>query len=340
MMLVRPVEQNDLPALADLAQRAAVGAAWGHRMPATPQLLQRAVAKSLASFAEQVEQPGDQAYLFVLVTEAGIVGCATLTALAGTAGTCFVFRRDRLRQLSMDLEMRHDMQAVTMCSALSGHSHLSACYVEAGADAAFLLSRARLLFAAAAPQRFAERFAASLPGVCDDQGGSPFWDALGRHFFERDLRQTEALLDGARDHPAMVEMMPHYPVYLALLPAAAAEAVGRTHASAADVLGSLVDEGFAPHDYAGLFDGGAVLHGHRDTLRSTAAPLRRRVGGEARPGPAQSRRYLVASGAGQDFRAIIAHCWPAPGDVLLDLPLESMRALGVQSGDAVFGAAL
>jgi arginine N-succinyltransferase len=272
MHLVRPAQAGDLEALAALSALSGTGAGVAHRMPAGRAALARAIADSGAAFAADIESPGAQTYLFVLARAEGgaIDGCATLQALAGADTPWFAFRRHVLRQVSADLDMAHEMRALTMCSDLSAHSHLAARYVRPGTDAqaVALLVEAPLRYAAAAPQRFAGDFFASFGGL----PASPFWDALGGNFFDRSLEEVETLCGGARQHPALVEMMPHYPVYLDVLPAAAQGAVGQCAPSALPFLRAFMAAGFEGGRYAGLFDGGPILHANAARLAARGRP--------------------------------------------------------------------
>lgn len=332
MQVVRPVEYGDLDQLVALGELSAPGPGGAHCMPVGRVALEQAVAASLSAFDTNVTEAGDQTYWFVLADSDGgkIAGCASLTALAGARATYFAFRRDVLRQASVDLSMSHDMPALTMGSDLSRHSHLGACYVRPGtaAEAVSLLARARLLYAASAPHRFGGHFFATLPGYSDGPR-VPFWDAVGAHFFGMPIAQADALLGATRNHPAMVEMMPHYPIYLDLLPADAQEALGRCQPAAASVRDALMHEGFEGGRYAGLLDGGALLHARREQLRSFGAE-RRDVGAIA--AAAGSASHIVASGRGAGFRALLA----GPGDrPCASLNAQHKRALALDSGEQV-----
>ena len=52
-----------------------------------------------------------------------------------------------------------------------------------------LLSFARLLLIAADPKRFGPKAMAEIRGWTDEEGRSPFWDAVGSKFFQMDYRQ-------------------------------------------------------------------------------------------------------------------------------------------------------
>jgi hypothetical protein len=157
----------------------------------------------------------------------------------------------------------------------------------AGLEAA-LLSRARLLYAVLAPHRFGDRFFVPLAGVTDDDGQSPFWDALGRKFFKMDFLDAERVIGGARNRTLIVELMPHYPVYVPLLPGPAQAAMGQIHPSGQLAFDLLTEEGFEADEYIDIFDGGPILQAHKNALRSFRGSMvrawrprtsRRRAGG-------------------------------------------------------------
>ncbi len=305
--VVRPVAMKDIPALEVLARQASRGV---HTLPRTPENLQRAVKRSLDSFAAQVEFQGEESYMFVLedTASAEVLGSATIFATAGSNGTYFAFRNDVVQQVSRDLGISHNVHALSLCSELTACSQLSSFFVLDGAAtvAATLLSRARLLFAALAPQRFGDRFFVSLAGVSDEKGQSPFWDALGRKFFQMDFLDAEHAVEGARNRTLIVELMPHYPVYVPLLPAAAQAVLGQIHPQAELPFALLTAEGFAADEYIDIFDGGPILLAHRDSLRTVQQARRCRVQLSSQPAQ-EGAPWLVCNAQQQQFRALTVH---------------------------------
>lgn len=336
MFVVRPVALSDVPALEALASVATPGV---HTLPRTRKTIEASVERSIASFEARPDIPSDESYFFVLESRGGaIAGTASIAATAGASGTFFAFRNDVLHQVSRDLNISHSVHALTLCSDLTSCSQLSSFYLRSrrqdGNEAA-LLSRARLLFAAAAPQRFSEKFFASMAGITDADGRSPFWESLGRKFFNMDFLEAERMIEGARNRTLIVELMPHYPVYVPLLPGDAQAAMGQVHAEGELPFVLLSDEGFQPDEYVDIFDGGPILQAHRNALRSFAHSMRRTVSGKRGGAGAPVGSYLVANAREQNFRAVVAECH-APEmseDVMLDM--QVMRALEVVDGDAV-----
>ena len=233
MFIVRPVAASDIPALVELASGLTQGV---HTMAKTPAAIERAVEQSLRSFASPSDISGEENYLFILenASNGQLIGSAAIAASAGSKGTFFSFRNDVIQQVSRDLNISHSVHALTLCADLTSYSQLSSFFVRRDHHAqpeAALLSRARLMFAACMPERFSDNFFVSLAGYTDAQGHSPFWEALGRKFFQMDFLQAERLVEGARNRTLIVELMPHYPVYVPLLTGAAQAAMAtRPHA--------------------------------------------------------------------------------------------------------------
>ncbi|MBC7500342.1 MAG: arginine N-succinyltransferase, partial [Herminiimonas sp.] len=273
MSLARPAAAADIPALVALAAEPAPGV---RTAPVSAAAIERAVERSIASFASAARIRGEETYLFVLESpiDGSVIASATISATAGATGPFFAFRNDVIHQVSRDLDISHSVAALTLCSNLTGYSQLSGfalrCPHRTEPQAA-LLSRARLLFAATAPHRFGERFFASLAGVTEDDVRSPFWDALGKKFFKMDFAAAERVTDGTRNRALIVELMPHYPVYVPLLPADAQAAMGQVGADSELPYRLLTEEGFTADEFIDIFDGGPILCAHRNALRSFSA---------------------------------------------------------------------
>jgi arginine N-succinyltransferase len=334
MFVVRPVCTADIPALEALAATVTPGV---HTLPRTPASIAHMVERSIASFASRPASPGEEAYCFVLESAHGaLAGTATIAATAGAHGTFFSFRNDVIQQVSRDLGISHSVQALTLCSDLTGDSQLSGFYLRnrrhAGSEAA-LLSRSRLLFAALAPHRFSDRFFAAMAGMTDAESRSPFWEALGRKFFQMDFLEAERIVEGARNRTLIVELMPHYPVYVPLLPAAAQAAMGQVHEQGMMPLRILAGEGFETDKYIDLFDGGSILQAPRNALRSFCQVLSRTIATGDEGGAKVA--CLVAVAREDNFRAVVVECAPPDLSGSVALSEAAMRRLDVTHGETV-----
>lgn len=338
MFVVRPVELTDIASLEELAAATMLGV---HTLPKTREKITASVERSIASFRAHVDIPSEETYMFVLedTSTRAIAGTAAIHASAGSNGTYFAFRNDVIQQVSRDLNISHSVHALTLCSELTAYSQLSAFYVSnresAGLEAA-LLSRARLLFAVLAPHRFGDRFFVPLAGMSDNRGQSPFWDALGRKFFKMDFLDVERLIGGARNRTLIVELMPHYPVYVPLLPGDAQAAMGQIHPDGELAFRLLTEEGFEADDYIDIFDGGPILQAHKNSLRTFSGSMVRRVA-RAEPGASNEApvTYAVAASNEQNFCAITVACPPVEASDKVRLPAAAMEALMAAAGDNV-----
>jgi len=338
MYVVRPVESADVDALEALLAASTPGV---HTLPRTREKIAALAERSQASFAAHVDIPSEETYLFVLenVETRELAGTAAIHASAGSNGTYFAFRNDVIQQVSRDLNISHSVHALTLCSELTAYSQLSGFTIRhrdsAGLEAA-LLARARLLYAVLAPHRFGDRFFVPLAGVTDDAGQSPFWDALGRKFFKMDFLDAERVIGGARNRTLIVELMPHYPVYVPLLPGPAQAAMGQIHPDGQLSFDLLTAEGFEADEYIDIFDGGPILQAHKNALRSFSGAMVRRVATQDYPpaAPEAMVNYAVA-GSERNFRAIVVPCAPAESGDALCLPAWAQQALRVAPGENV-----
>jgi arginine N-succinyltransferase len=198
-----------------------------------------------------------------------------------------------------------------------------------------LNSRGRLLFLANHPERFADAVVVEVVGYSDEAGDSPFWDAVGRNFFDMNYTEAERLC-GLKSRTFLAELMPHYPIYVPLLPDEAQEAMGQVHPRAQITFDILMREGFETDHYIDIFDGGPTLHARTSGIRSIAqsrvAPVRLAV--EPVEPSKGGRPYLVSNGQLQDFRAVVAELDWVPGKPVT-LSVAAAEALGVGEGASV-----
>lgn len=345
MFIVRPAASADIPALLELASGLTQGV---HTIAKTATAIERAVELSERSFASQIDIAGEECYLFVLekvlenANSNQIIGSAAISATAGSNGTFFCFRNDVLQQVSRDLNISHSVHALTLCADLTSYSQLSSFFVRRDHQShpeAALLSRARLMFAACFPERFNDHFFVSLAGYTDAHGHSPFWEALGRKFFKMDFLEAEHQVNGARNRTLIVELMPHYPVYVPLLSGDAQAAMGQVHPESEVPFNLLAQEGFAADEFIDIFDGGPILQANKYALNSFVHGIKLRV--EAVQAELQTElpgshvKYLIATIRSSDFRATIITCAALELQQTVGLSMAVLQQLKLSAGDFV-----
>ena len=333
-LILRPCRISDLPSVERIAAASAVGIT---SLPPDREKLYDKIRNSTHSFAAEVDVNGEEQYFFVLEDTAGgkIVGTSGIVASAGFHDRFYSYRNEIIVHASQELGVSNKIHSLHLCHDLTGLSLLTSFYI----DPAFnksrwpqLLSRGRMLFIAEHPERFADKLAAENPGVCDDSGRSPFWDAVGRRFFNMDYPQAEQL-SGGRSKTFIAELMPQYPIYVPLLPADAKLAIGQLNPVAELPFSILLEEGFEADTYIDIFDGGPTVEARISTLRSIAGNRRLRVT-RATPPPGVKQAYLIANTAVEEFRATIAEL-VVTNDESLSIAPELADRLEVADGDDV-----
>lgn len=334
MLIVRPARTADLD---QIERMAANTYPMLHSLPADRDKLADKLAKSLHAFGEDVAIPGEEAYCLVLEDpETGrLHGTASMVASAGFSGPFYAYRNEVIVNASHELKINNRVHALTLSHELTGYSQLSGFCIDpelANTNAPQLLSRARLLFMAEHPQRFAEDLVSVLPGISDEKGASPFWEAVGRKFFGLDFLQAE-FLSGARDTTFIAELMPHHPLYVPLLSEAAQQVMGQVHPRSTLPFAILSDEGFEADRFIHIFDAGPVMTAKRGLCRSVAGSARR----EIFVGSQEASLWLwhlVCNTDSAEFRAALVRL-PADMPERIALDARTAALLDVESGDEV-----
>jgi len=349
--VLRPSRLADLPALERMAAASAIGIS---SLPPDREALRERLQRSARAFASDAADLGaDAHYLFMLEDRARageLIGTCGIAACAGGGDRFYSYRNEFMVHASPALGVRNRIHTLHLSHDLSGTTLLTGFYIEPAYErgpAAQLLSRARLLFIHRFAERFSDLIAAEHPGLADDGGRCPFWDAVGRRFFNLDYPEAERLA-GGQGRAFLAELMPQSPIYVPLLDEATQWAIGQLHPVAEVPFAILQDEGFDAETWLNVFDGGPTTEGRLPLLATVAQA--RHVGvtlrGTAGEGGAW---HLVASRRLEGWRASLlpldatANAVPltdadaaalglAAGDVLLVSPLQ--QALGGREGSA------
>jgi arginine N-succinyltransferase len=333
MLVLRPVEQTDLPQLQQLARDSLVGVT---SLPDDSERLREKIAGSCASFASAAEANGPENYFFVLedLDDHSLRGCSEILATAGFDEPFYSLRNRHFTSASRELNIEHGVPALSLCHDLNDHTLLRGFHIDAAlvrTPFSELLSRARLLFIAAHAPRFAEAVITEIVGYSDEAGNSPFWDALGKHFFDLPYVEAERLC-GLQSRTFLAELMPQYPIYVPMLPQAAQDCIGRIHPDGQEAFDILEREGFETNSYIDLFDAGPTLYARTSNIRSIARSQTATV--QQQPQIDARGRYLLSNDALHGFRAIMAELDFQP-DQPLPLTPAMCAALNVTDGSPI-----
>ena len=331
MLVIRSARLSDLDALIEMAHQAGSGMTT---LKPDPEMLGQRLATAEASFAQTIA-PEARDYMFVLehTQDQRIAGVCAIKSAVGLTEPFYNYRIGTLVHCSRELDVFTRMETLYLSNDLTGSTELCSLFLLPQYRAGFngkWLSKSRFLFIAQFQQLFTEKIIAEMRGYQADDGTSPFYEGLGRHFFKMDFNHVDGLTALGKKS-FIAELMPRQPLYVAYLPDDAQEVIGQVHRSTLPARKLLEQEGMHYEGYVDIFDAGPVLQGRAAELRA----VRDSVLGTAAQGTAQADGdpVLVSNTKLDDFRMILAH--GCGGEATVALGARELQLLHCQPGDEV-----
>ncbi|KVL16803.1 arginine N-succinyltransferase [Burkholderia sp. MSMB1826] len=333
MIVVRVVQTGDVDALVSLAQETGPGLTTFK--PDRDALAAR-IERSRRTL-EGRAAPGEAGYFFVMEDSktGDIAGVCGIETQVGLEQPFYNYRVSTVVHASQELGVWTRMSALNISHDLTGYAEvcslfLSPRYRTGGVGG--LLSRSRFMFIAQFRDRFPERICAELRGHFDEDGTSPFWRAVGSHFYQIDFNAADYLSSHGRKS-FLAELMPRYPVYVDLLPQDAQDAVGLTHRDTLPARKMLEAEGLRYQNHVDIFDAGPVLECHVNDLRTVRESVVVPVAIGVPDARDDAPKSLVSNTSLNDFRVGVAPGVVANGSFVLSA--DDAVALDVKAGDPV-----
>jgi arginine N-succinyltransferase len=335
MYVIRPITLDDLPALLDLTGQTGFGLTT---LPHDEKLLRRRIKHSLRGFKELTDDdaPIGETYLFVLehLPTGQICGTCGVASKVGGYEPFYAYRIQTSIHQSEFLHVRKEIQTLHLVQMHSGPCEIGSLFLDPrhrGGGNGRLLSLSRFLFMANYPAYFDPMVIAEMRGVVDDRGHSPFWEAVGRHFFDVEFPTADYL--SMVNKGFIADLMPKHPIYVPLLPKEAQAVIGQVHTDTRGAIRILQDEGFECCDMVDIFEAGPVVRCRRDQVRSIRESRTGRVERLADV-PTDASELFVVANCRENFRAATSRlATNASGHVTL--PAHVAAALGVTVGDPV-----
>jgi len=329
-MIVRPVRTADLPALIDLARTTGAGLTT---LPANEERLAHRVGWAEKTFTGKAER-ADADYLFVLENDAGqVVGISAVAGAVGLREPWYNYRVGLTVCASQELKIHRQIPTLFLANDLTGNSELCSLFLRSDHRTGLngrLLSKARLLFIAEFRESFGDKVIAEMRGMSDEQGRSPFWESLGRHFFKMEFSQAD-YLTGVGNKAFIAELMPKFPLYTCFLSEDARNIIGRVHPDTEPALAMLKGEGFSYQGYVDIFDAGPAIEAETAKIRAVrdSQALVLAIG---TPGD-DATSFLIHNRKREDCRITVGAARLAAGTLVVD-PLTAKR-LQLSVGDQV-----
>lgn len=327
--VVRAAGSHDLEALHALARSAGLGMT---NLPSCRDKLAALLSGSAASFAGQ-DARGHSQLLLVLELDGEVVGTGCIFPSVGGDWPFYSYRIGRLRQSSQALGKTIENTLLTPVNDYDGSAEVGGLFVRPGLRGVAggrLVARSRYLFIAEHRGWFGDRVVSELRGFQDENGCSPFWEAVGKRFYGLEFADADRISVGPGKQ-VIADLGPKYPIYLNLLSPEAAAAVGQCHPDGARAQALLVEEGFRFEGCVDIFDGGPTMVADIDDLKAVRDSRAATVVDIApcEDGP----EMLVAAGHAAGFRASRGRLWLTDEGVVLSPDLAGL--LNVHVGDRV-----
>ncbi|MCJ9429726.1 arginine N-succinyltransferase [Kordiimonas marina] len=331
MFVVRPARMEDIDGLLELAKKTGTGLTT---LPDHRSSLEKKVTESLVAFSAPVGLTDKRSYLLVLedVKKGVIAGTSALISGVGLDQPFYSYRILHVTQVSHDPELRVDTEILQLSNDFVGTTEVATLFLDPDyrvGKLGKLLSKARYLLMAAHPDRFSDAVISEIRGWIDDKGNSPFWEAIGRHFFQMDFKTADEI-NGRGNSQFIADLMPKFPIYRALLPEAARNVIGKPHDSARPAIKLLENEGFRFSGAVDIFDGGPAYEVHRRGIWTVRKSIGGTLGGTVE-GEGHDPKHLACNPSLENFRVVLTNV--IEGSSGQWMPYEAAQLLELNEGD-------
>ncbi|NGX61469.1 MAG: Arginine N-succinyltransferase [Chlamydiae bacterium] len=314
--VIRPARIEDLPSLLALEEEAEPGVT---SLSFRSETLERRLIDSKKAFSTFGNQAGH--YLFCLEVEKEVVGMCGIVSQLGEKDPFFAYELQEEEGIPLLAFTRIETRPTEVGSLFLQETYRRK-------NLGKLLSFSRFLFLDSFPACFSNQVMAQLRGV-NQNGVSPFWDAIGAQFIPLSFSEADALR--AKSPEIIEERFPKHPIYLSELPKEAQEVLGHVHPSTLPALHMLEKQGFQRSSYFDLFDGGPHLYSRReqiDLIKKTQKGVVKEISEKV-----ENREEGVISNTKKEFRAVLTS-FSQEGEEI-QLPSEAAYRLQVQVGDPI-----
>lgn len=321
-----------------------------YNLPGDPVYIRRLLEISRDSFQGRLPRSTAK-YLFVLESvpfpgvpgllvpgtpgNGTVVGCSLIIAKHGTPGHPHLwFALDKITKRSRTLGIRRSHHVLRLGFTENGPTEVGGLIVLPGyrrhvERCGLQISFVRFLYMAIHPARFEPKVLVEYRGAMGTGNTSIFWDRVGRVFTGLPYPKADRL--SVTNKEFIRSLLPHEPIYCALLPTAVQHAIGAVHPSAQRAAGLLQRIGFRPIRQIEPFDGGPYYTARRREIRLIRGTHSLPVAASRRKTGAS---FLVGTERGGAFRAVVAR-----GKIVKDwlfLGQRSLKLLHVCEGEKVY----
>lgn len=306
MLIVRPAIAEDGEALLRLAAQAGLGFT---SLAVSEEALLERLQRSVDTFGSKAERRPTDIYMLMLEDDdtGEVVGLSAVKGMIGVKDPFFNFRILKIAQNSNVVARRFDMDVLIMVNDYGGSTEVGSLFVSSesrGGGAGRLIAQSRYMLMATEPERFGDQVISELRGHVEPDGTAPFWEAIGRKFFQMDFKEADQI-SASQDNQFIIDLMPKHPIYVELLPDTAKSVIAQTHPEGIGARRLLESEGFRFDGVIDIFDAGPLVSCPRHDLQTIKSSR------HVKAVPVQSlsgrpRKALISNDRLRDFRSVIA----------------------------------
>lgn len=268
MFVIRPIQENDLDGLMSLLKESGHGLT---SLPKDEKIIKDKITHSVRSFKYRGDKPNGETYLFIMeeLFTGKIVGISGIISKIGGFEAYYFYRMKEEVMTSSMLKKEMKIQSLHVEKTHAGPAEICSLFLDPkfrNSQNGRFLSLSRFLFMAENRQCFEENVIAEMRGKVNDDGHSPFWDAVGKKFMDIDFVQADYLQ--MKSKAFIDELLPKHPIVTDLLPQDAQDVIGEVHEHTRPAKRILEQEGFKFSGLVGIFEPGPVLEAKIDDVRA------------------------------------------------------------------------
>lgn len=330
LAFMRPVRREDFDDIFKLAKLSGGGMT---NLPPEEDALRKRIDFAAESFEKNADEPGGEVYMLVLEQDGQVIGTSAVFSAVGLDHGFVNYRINKTVHVSKQLKKRIERRLLVPTHDFTGCGEVGSLFLSPdarGGGFGKILAKTRYLFIATHRELVASPVCAELRGWRGPNGEQPFWEALGKPFFDMEFEAAD-VANAAMGNQFIADLMPRHPIYAALLPPAARDILGKPHDNAMPAFNMLLREGFSYRGYIDVFDGGPLVDAEIDDIKTVRESKRYQLSEIGAVGGAPE--MLISAGRLSTYRAARGRLKATDDQAIIDK--ETADALGVKKGDAL-----
>ncbi|GLS26346.1 arginine N-succinyltransferase [Marinibactrum halimedae] len=349
-MIIRNARMSDLEALLKLSASVPGGMT---SMPFDEEAWKRKLTLAEESLGYCPSEEKEAIYFLVLEDPdtQEVVGTAGVHAGVGRKRPFYNYKLSKHVKASEVLNITVASNLLNLVNDLTGETEFTSLFIKPEYRRDKLgqfLSRSRFMLINDFPERFGDIVFAEIRGWLDHEGNSPFWDNVGKKFFNVPYHKAD-FISAVSGSQFISDLMPRFPVYLELLPEEAVNVIGKPHRDSVAAMKLLEKEGFRYQGVVDIFDAGPVVECNRRYIESMnkaryvtvheivedQASVKTYTKELALSGQSQTCTHsIMSNGVLNDYRLVMDHLsWNDEYQAVICS--ATANALGVVAGDQI-----